>query len=99
MFLKRQHNTDIGLYYIMLRLMETSKTHFVTLSSTGYRRSIIFYESADKRKKKIRFLALIPLSRARERVPESFFISVMCFSTTFALLTEPNHDAHNNAIN
>lgn len=79
--------------------MQPSKMHFVTLPSTGYRKSTVFYESDDrKKKKKIRFLAYIPLSRSREHMPESSSISLMYFSASLASLTELDHDADNNVI-
>lgn len=77
--------------------MQPSKMHFVTLPSTGYRKSTVFYES-DVRKKKIRFLAYIPLSRSREHMPESSINSLMYFSASLAFLTELDHDADNNVI-
>lgn len=48
---KGQCNTNISLCYLVLGLLQPSKTQFITLSSTGYRKSTIFYESADKGKK------------------------------------------------
>lgn len=91
MFLKGQHNTDIGHHYLMQGLTETSKTQFVILSSTAYRKSTICMNQLTN-EKKIKFLAFTPFSGAKKHVPESIFISVMCFFTSFALLTEPNHD-------
>lgn len=41
-FLKGRCNTDINLRYLMLGLMQPSKMHFVTLPSTGYRKSTVF---------------------------------------------------------
>jgi len=49
--LKGQCNTNINFHYLVLGLLQPSKMQFVTLSSTGYRTSTIFYESADKGKK------------------------------------------------